>query len=444
MGDLNPGLWTTKSVMLFVAAQQRNEHFSELLVLVEQRTTTGRISNASHALAASYEGFSTVGFLLFLLFLFGVDHVLSYVSKVSVKRNASRVRPQNNLAIEGIKEDIVVQENIISVAQQARKSDEEIGEYPLYIECGFPHTEKYFHDLQEKLRAGVANNSLPQRADDGTSGVYFMRDTQGKRLAVFKPAHEEGVNVADYKGGDIRPGCPPGEGFLKEVAAYMLDKDGFHGVPHTTLATCASDMFGNSQESVKVVGSLQEFVPSESSAEEIGWGRITRHDVHKIGLLDCRILNKDRHLGNILVTEDEAGCHLVPIDHGLSLPSTVMGGGSFEWLQFPHCKQPFDEDTVDFVRNIDADRDVQLLRQLPGVREECIETMKICTIFLKKCVKRGMTLYQIGRMMSRYDDEQEMCALEKMYIRVGERTQGGSQDYWCIVEEEIDRTLANK
>jgi len=443
MGDLNPGLWTTKSMVLFVAAQQRNDHFSELLVLVEQRTTTGRIASAPHTLASTDENFSTVGFLLFLLFLFGVEHVLSYVRKASVKENASKVHAQSNIVIEEIKKESIAQENSISavVAQQAcittdEKGEEEVEQYPLYVECGFPHTQEYFRHLQEELRAGVAHNSLPLRADDGTSGVYFMRDAQGKRLAVFKPAHEEGA--------DLRAGCLPGEGYLKEVAAYMLDRDGFHGVPQTAFATCASDMFGNSQESVKVVGSLQEFVHSEGSAEEMGWGMFTRRDVHKIGLLDCRILNKDRHLGNMLVTEDETGCHLVPIDHGLTFPSTVMGGASFEWLQFPQCKQPFDEDTVNFVCSIDTDRDVQTLRELPGVREECIETMKICTIFLKKCVKSGMNLYQIGRMMSRYDDEQEMCALEKMYIRVGERTQKGAQDYWCVVEEEIDRVLANK
>lgn len=128
----------------------------------------------------------------------------------------------------------------------------------------------------------------------------------------------------------------------------------------------------------------------------------------------------------------------------MSLPSSITAG-TFEWLQFPQCKKPFDEETVNFVCNIDVDSDVQMLRQqLPTLKEECIETMKMSTLFLKKAVAKGFNLFEIGCMMSRYTDESEMSELEKMYIRVTDKKTQGAGDYWCIVDEEIELTLANK
>jgi len=306
--------------------------------------------------------------------------------------------------------------------------------------------EKNFQDLLEELRKGI-NKYPPQRAEDGTSGVYFMKNASDRKYAVFKPADEEGSYLEGYSGGEVKPGCVLGEGHLKEVAAYLLDKDGFHGVPPTILANCTHDAFNNNGVPDKKVGSLQEFVTSECTAEDMGWSRFTTRDIHKIGLLDCRILNLDRHLGNILVTEDDGTYRLVPIDHALSLPSFPSGTASFEWLRFPQCKQPFDEETVNFVCNIDADSDVQMLRrELPNMREECIETMKICTLFMKKAVANGLNLYEIGCAMSRYRNEEEMSDLEKMYIRVKDRIvqQGEDKSFWRVVDEEVERTLARR
>jgi len=300
---------------------------------------------------------------------------------------------------------------------------------------------KGFLDLLGALRVGE-HQYVPQKAEDGTSGVYFLKNASGMMQAVFKPADEEGIHLEEYKGGEIKPGCNPGEGHLKEVAAYLLDKDGFHGVPSTVLTSCDVLVDGTA---TRKVGSLQEFVLSECTAEDMGSSRFSTRDVHKIGLLDCRILNLDRHLGNILVTEgDDGAFHLVPIDHALSLPAFPSEGASFEWLQFPQCKQPFDAETVNFVCNIDVESDVQVLRrQLPNLREECIETMKICTIFLKKAVASGFNLYEIGCMMSRYRNEEERSTLENLCLKV--REQGvDSASFWSLVNEEVDRTLTRK
>jgi hypothetical protein len=63
--------------------------------------------------------------------------------------------------------------------------------------------------------------------------------------AIFKPSDEEPYTPNNPRGNvanwgiigremfQMRPGVKPGEGFHREVAAYLLDHDGFAGVPAT-------------------------------------------------------------------------------------------------------------------------------------------------------------------------------------------------------------------
>ena len=60
----------------------------------------------------------------------------------------------------------------------------------------------------------------------------------GKPLAVFKPIDEEQFapnNPRNYRGdfGDntLRVGVKSGEATVRELAAYLIDSDGFSGVP---------------------------------------------------------------------------------------------------------------------------------------------------------------------------------------------------------------------
>lgn len=87
----------------------------------------------------------------------------------------------------------------------------------------------------QRLRrnAGIA----PDLAPTGTGGSYFLRDTSRNIVAVFKPADEEGGasnNPRGFRGtpagspatgsdGAMRRGIRPGEGALREIAAYLLD-----------------------------------------------------------------------------------------------------------------------------------------------------------------------------------------------------------------------------
>jgi len=410
-----------RSVIFFVATTR--DHFSEIVVLVDRRPGSEVLSISKKSVQDNYSSLVVVAILLVL---FGIEQGLLYV-----RLRAKQPAPQ--------------EERCCIVLEDVGRKEEEVVEEACTTTC-YDQIEHLSADAEKPLtfldEARLGNTKYPpQRAEDGTSGVYFLKDTYGNNCAVFKPADEEAAHLEGHNGGEIKPGCMTGEGYLKEVAASLIDKDGFHGVPPTILA---HNMF-NHNGADKKVGSLQKFVSSKCTAEDMGWSKFSTRDIHKIGLLDCRILNLDRHLGNMLVAEEGGAYRLVPIDHALSFPSSISGG-SFEWLSFPQCKQPFDEETVNFVCNIDADSDVQMLRQqLPAMKEECIETMKICTIFLKKAVAKGFNLYEIGCMMSHYRGEEEVTDLEKMYIRVKDRmAQGGGKPFWCLVEEEMDKVLVHK
>lgn len=69
----------------------------------------------------------------------------------------------------------------------------------------------------------------------------------------------------------LRRGTKPGEGAVREVAAYVLDYDHFSGVPPTALVSAyvSEDTNTGTGGAVKV-GSLQQFVESEGDCEERG------------------------------------------------------------------------------------------------------------------------------------------------------------------------------
>ena len=97
-------------------------------------------------------------------------------------------------------------------------------------------------------------------------------------------------------------------------------------------------------------GSLQAYTSHNSSAEDVGYGLFPTDQVHRIGVMDVRLLNTDRHSGNMLLAfanESKAGCKekvkLIPIDHGLCLPDVlnIDNDISFAWMSWPQAKEPF-------------------------------------------------------------------------------------------------------
>jgi len=277
-------------------------------------------------------------------------------------------------------------------------------------------------ELLKRVEEGLVHYP-PELCEEGINGTYFLRDSNGQRIAVFKPKDEEGSSPNNPKGSPddkdhSNRGIAVGDGALREVAAYLLDAEHFSEVPQTFMATLHHPTFQN-QHGVAIAkeGSLQQFVDNDGSCEDYG-PIFPVEQVHKIGILDMRLFNSDRHGGNILVRGSAAEeMELIPIDHGLTLPPT-LDHAWFEWLHWPQAKVPFGKESLRYIEGIDVEKDVATLRSL-GLQEDAIRTMVISTTLLKKGAAAGLTLFQLGTIVSR-DDLEEPSMLETMVKDCGD------------------------
>ncbi|KAJ6881442.1 hypothetical protein NC651_028122 [Populus alba x Populus x berolinensis] len=283
-------------------------------------------------------------------------------------------------------------------------------------------------ELIKSTLNGLERGNEPIRSSEGSGGAYFMQDSSGlKYVSVFKPIDEEPMAVNNPQGlplsvdGEgLKKGTRVGQGALREVAAYILDhpksgprsfsgeERGFAGVPPTAMVKCLHRGFNHpdgyefDSKNIKI-GSLQMFIENNGNCEDMGPCAFPVAEVHKISVLDIRLANADRHAGNILVSKDgERGkIVLIPIDHGYCLP-TNFEDCTFDWLYWPQAQHPYSPDTVEYIKALDADQDIALLK-FHGwdIPPECARTLRISTMLLKKGVERGLTPFAIGSIMCR-------------------------------------------
>jgi hypothetical protein len=249
---------------------------------------------------------------------------------------------------------------------------------------------------------GLIQEGHVSLCSEGVGGTYFIRDSESKDLiAVFKPSDEEQGAANNPKKVVQTPLLPPGGGHIREVAAYELDRNHFAGVPETfSLSGVQSAVFAS--DNVKS-GSVQRYIKNDGDSEEYSPSRYNKEDVHRIGTLDIRIFNMDRNDQNLLVQKQEDGTfRLLPIDHTFSLPPyNALGQGCyFNWHYWPQAKQPFSQETRDYVASIDVERDAHSLRAL-GLEEESVTTMMTTTMLLKEAVAAEWTLYDIACFLTR-------------------------------------------
>ncbi|KAG2258312.1 hypothetical protein Bca52824_077606 [Brassica carinata] len=129
-----------------------------------------------------------------------------------------------------------------------------------------------------------------------------LQTGHGHSIAVAKPVDEEPLAFNNPKGsgGGLKRSIRVGESGIREVAAYLLDHQGFSSVPPTALVRISHVPF-HSNDDGEAVASLQRYVGHDFDAGELGPGSFTVGSVHRIGILDVRVLNLDRHAGNMLV-----------------------------------------------------------------------------------------------------------------------------------------------
>ncbi|PIN24418.1 Phosphatidylinositol 4-kinase [Handroanthus impetiginosus] len=287
-----------------------------------------------------------------------------------------------------------------------------------------------------EVAIAMASGVKPEPASSGLGGAYFLRSQNGDTIAVAKPIDEEPLALNNPKGLAGRMLGQPGmkcsirigETGLRESAAYFLDHDGFAGVPPTALVRFSHVKFnlnnsGSDSTPIYKIASLQRFVNHDSDAGDLGPSSFSVTSVHHIGILDVRLMNLDRHAGNILVRQgpDSFGvgtAGLVPIDHGFCLPE-ALDDPYFEWLHWPQALIPFSDSEVDYISSLDPYKDAELLRtELPSIGESSIRVLVLCTIFLKQATAHGLCLADIGEMMTREfcGGEENWSTLENLCI----------------------------
>ncbi|WCJ35771.1 Phosphatidylinositol 4-kinase gamma 7 [Euphorbia peplus] len=302
---------------------------------------------------------------------------------------------------------------------------------------GFDKMKQLVKESIKAINRGVD----PIPVHSGLGGAYYFRNKRGESVAIVKPTDEEPFAPNNPKGfvgkalgqPGLKRSVRVGETGFREVAAYLLDHDHFANVPATALVKITHSIFnvndgvnGNKphkKQQVSKIASFQQFIPHDFDASDHGTSSFPVSAVHRIGILDVRIFNTDRHAGNLLVRKlDGVGrfgqVELIPIDHGLCLPETLEDP-YFEWIHWPQASIPFSEDELEYIENLDPIRDCEMLRrELPMVREACLRVLVLCTIFLKEAARNGLCLAEIGEMMSREfrSGEEEPSELEVVCI----------------------------
>ncbi|XP_020212070.1 phosphatidylinositol 4-kinase gamma 5 isoform X1 [Cajanus cajan] len=291
-------------------------------------------------------------------------------------------------------------------------------------------------DIVEAMKQGVD----PIPVHSGLGGAYYFLNSRGESVAIVKPTDEEPFAPNNPKGfvgktlgqPGLKRSVRVGETGFREVAAYLLDYDHFANVPPTALVKITHSIFNvndgvngkntRKKKLVSKIASFQQFIHHDFDASDHGTSSFPVSAVHRIGILDIRILNTDRHAGNLLVRKLGAfgQVDLVPIDHGLCLPE-ALEDPYFEWIHWPQASIPFSEDELSYIENLDPARDCEMLRmELPMIREACLRVLVLCTIFLKEAAAYGLCLAEIGEMMTREfrSGEEEPSELEVVCLEV--------------------------
>lgn len=312
-------------------------------------------------------------------------------------------------------------------------------------------TPRQLRRVVQQARRGFALGLKPELVLDGSGGTYFLHDARKVKVAVFKPADEEPyaennprgyVNVGDDVGDlcdglSMRAGIKPGEACVREVAAFLLDHGGFSGVPMTTLAEARHPAFNTNGAMLtlaeggaavgshslsslspssprhfeKKVGSCQDYVSAECSMDDLSPSKLSVDEVHKIAILDIRIMNADRNSANLLCRRrpKDNTFELIPIDHGYCLRSVCdVSWFDWCWLDWPQLKQPLSQESKEFVLNLDIEADVRLLQERLNIGSDAIDYFRASSKLLQAGVKAGLRLYDIAIMCCRNDDAGEV------------------------------------
>lgn len=116
---------------------------------------------------------------------------------------------------------------------------------------------------------------------------------------------------------------------------------------------------------------------------------------------------------------------------------------TFEWLYWPQARQHFNDPTIDYIKALDAEEDIALLKYYGwNLSPECTRTLRISTLLLKKGAERGLTPYDIGSIMCRETIHKE-SKIEEMIREANDAVLKGTHEavFLETLSEIMDRHL---
>lgn len=77
--------------------------------------------------------------------------------------------------------------------------------------------------------------------------------------------------------------------------------------------------------------------------------------------------------------------HLIPIDHGYSLPEmTTSALPEWCWMRWLHSQVPLTQEAKEYIQSLDINSDIALLKTfIPHIEESALNTLRITTLWLQ-------------------------------------------------------------
>ncbi|KAI6189810.1 Phosphatidylinositol 4-kinase type 2 [Aphelenchoides bicaudatus] len=254
-----------------------------------------------------------------------------------------------------------------------------------------PHEVEFNNNLME-AREAIRKGVYPQLIASGSSGSYFVRDSSGNFLAVFKPKDEEPFASLNPKWPKFfqrilcfccfgRACLIPNNGYLSETGASIVDEYlKLDIVPKTRVLKLCSPtfsygrFFGRKAEPKPKEGSYQLFVHEYVSAAELlpEWSNADISNIlneaemeqfiilfQKMCVLDYVIRNTDRHMDNWMIKHvPGVELKLAAIDNGLAFPVKHPEFASrfrqfpFGWATLSWAQNPWNEELAKELLNL--------------------------------------------------------------------------------------------
>ncbi|MGL4348753.1 MAG: hypothetical protein ACRCSV_04790 [Chlamydiales bacterium] len=217
--------------------------------------------------------------------------------------------------------------------------------------------EKFIRQ-SEIARKVLKNNPPVLITDDLGSSFEIFGEIKDKPIGVYKPRLQSDKEAL--------PGVPAGTEAFRERLAYALNYELSQlftenniplvdfGVPPTRIMNFKHKLFGKHNKT----GSLQKYkkncINFHNTSARTRISETNKNELFKTAILDLIFLNKDRHDGNLLYSQEKNKLNL--IDHGACFPEIAgLQEFQFGWKELPFIHEALPKNWVDFILSINVD-----------------------------------------------------------------------------------------